>query len=219
MYDYVIVGGGSAGCVLAARLSEDPGVRACMLEAGPPDDSFFVRMPLGIVALMRSRRRNWMFRTESEPNCAGRRMFRPRGRALDGSSAVNAMCRTRGHRTDYDYWAALGNDGWSCAGVLPYFKRFEHRERGADAFHGAGGPYNVAELRDPNALSLALVEAAAPQTAPCDERLAVCQRTTKFTSLEGTTMTFTTVFPSTLPTITSGGSLSVSMSSTWPLRT
>jgi len=166
MYDYVIVGGGSAGCVLAARLSEDPRIRVCVLEAGPPDDSFFVRMPFGIIALMRSRRRNWRFRTEPEPNCAGRRMFWPRGRMLGGSSAVNAMCFTRGHRTDYDHWAALGNDGWSYADVLPFFKRFEHRERGADAFHGAGGPYNVAELRDPNVLSLAFVEAAVETGLP-----------------------------------------------------
>ncbi len=166
MYDYVIVGGGSAGCVLAARLSEDPRVRVCMLEAGPPDDSFFVRMPFGIPVLMRSRRRNWRFRTEPEPHCAGRRMFWPRGRALGGSSAINAMCCTRGHRTDYDHWAALGNDGWSYADVLPYFKRFENRERGVDAFHGAGGPYNVADLRDPNALSLAFVEAAVEAGLP-----------------------------------------------------
>jgi len=97
-YDHVIVGGDSAGCLLAARLSEDPGVRVCTLEAGPANDNFFVRMPFGIVALMRSRRRNWRFRTEPEPNCAGRRMFWPRGRMLGGSSAVNAMCCTRGHR-------------------------------------------------------------------------------------------------------------------------
>jgi choline dehydrogenase-like flavoprotein len=166
MYDYFIVGGGSAGCVLAARLSEDPDVRVCVLEAGPPDDSFFVRMPFGIVALMRSRRRNWRFRTGPEPNCAGRRMFWPRGPMLGGSSAVNAMWRTRGHCTDYDPWAALGNDGWGYADVLPYFKCFEHRERGADAFHGAGGPYNVAELRDHNALSLAFVEAAVEAGLP-----------------------------------------------------
>lgn len=160
MYDYVIVGGGSAGCVLAARLSEDPAHRVCMLEAGPPDDSFFVRMPFGLVALMRSHRRNWRFHTAPEPNCAGRRMFWPRGRTLGGSSAVNAMCYTRGHRKDYDHWAALGNDGWRYADVLPYFKRIENRERGANEFHGVGGPYNVAELRDPNALSLAFIEAA-----------------------------------------------------------
>lgn len=160
MYDYVIVGGGSAGCVLAARLSEDAGVRVCLLEAGPGDDSVLVQMPFGIIALMHSRRRNWRFRTEPEPNCAGRRMFWPRGRMLGGSSAVNAMCYTRGHPMDYDHWAALGNGGWSYAEVLPYFRRFENRERGAGPLHGAGGPYNVAELRDPNELSLAFVEAA-----------------------------------------------------------
>ncbi|HJP99457.1 MAG TPA: choline dehydrogenase [Rhodanobacteraceae bacterium] len=166
MYDYVIVGAGSAGCVLAARLSEDPEVRVCLLEAGPSDDSFFVRMPFGIAAMMRSRQRNWRFRTEPEPNCAGRRMFWPRGRMLGGSSALNAMCYTRGHHTDYDHWASLGNTGWSYAEVLPYFKRFENRERGADGFHGTGGPYNVAELRDPNELSLAFVEAAVETGLP-----------------------------------------------------
>lgn len=166
MYDYVIVGGGSAGCVLAARLSEDAGVRVCLLEAGPADDSFMVRMPFGVIALMRSRRRNWRFRTEPEPHCAGRRMFWPRGRMLGGCSAVNAMCCTRGHRQDYDRWAALGNDGWSYAEVLPYFRRFENRERGAGPFHGSGGPYNVAELRDPNELSLAFVRAAVETGLP-----------------------------------------------------
>jgi choline dehydrogenase-like flavoprotein len=167
MYDYVIVGGGSAGCVLAARLSEDPDTRVCLLEAGPPDDSFFVRMPFGIAAMMRSRTRNWRFSTEPEPNLGGRRLFWPRGRTLGGSSAVNAMCYTRGHRTDYDHWAELGNRGWSYAEVLPYFKRLENRERGgADAFHGSGGPYNVAELRDPNILSRIFVEAAVETGMP-----------------------------------------------------
>ncbi|HEX7130369.1 MAG TPA: choline dehydrogenase [Rhodanobacteraceae bacterium] len=167
MYHYVIVGGGSAGCVLAARLSEDPDMRVCLLEAGPPDDSFFVRMPFGIVAMMRSRTRNWRFSTEPEPNLGGRRLFWPRGRTLGGSSSVNAMCYTRGHRADYDHWAALGNAGWSYADVLPYFKSFENRERGgADAFHGSGGPYNAAELRDPNLLSRIFVEAAVQTGLP-----------------------------------------------------
>ncbi len=165
-YDYVIVGGGSAGCVLAARLSEDPRVRVCLLEAGPADDSVFVRVPLGVIAMMRSRRRNWRLATEPEPHLGGRRLFWPRGRTLGGSSAINAMCVTRGHRSDYDHWAELGNDGWGYDEVLPYFRRFENRERGADAFHGTGGPCNVAELRDPNVLSRIFVRAAAETGLP-----------------------------------------------------
>ncbi len=165
-YDYVIVGGGSAGCVLAARLSEDPCVRVCLLEAGPADDSVFVRVPFGVTAMMRSRRRNWRLMTEPEPHLGGRRLFWPRGRTLGGSSAINAMCFTRGHRSDYDHWAGLGNDGWSYDEVLPYFRRFENCERGADAFHGVGGPYNVAELRDPNLLSRTFVRAAVETGLP-----------------------------------------------------
>lgn len=160
MYNYVIVGGGSAGCVLAARLSENPDNRVCLLEAGPPDKSFFIRMPMGVIPLMRSRKLNWQFETEPEPNLKNRRLFWPRGRTLGGSSSLNAMCYIRGHRSDYDHWAELGNAGWSYDEVLPYFKKLENRERGADEFHATGGPYNAAALRDPNTLSEVFVQAA-----------------------------------------------------------
>lgn len=152
MYDYVIVGGGSAGCVLAHRLSEDPEITVCLLEAGPVDKSPLVRIPLGMAALLRSPGLNWAFRTEPQPGLGGRRGYQPRGKVLGGSSAINAMVYIRGHRSDYDGWAEAGNNGWSFDEVLPYFKRAENQERGADAFHGTGGPLNVADLRSPHAI-------------------------------------------------------------------
>lgn len=169
MYDYVIVGGGSAGCVLAARLSENPQTRVCLLESGPADNSLFIRMPMGVIAMMRSPKRNWQFETEPELHCNGRRMFWPRGRTLGGSSSVNAMCYTRGHRQDYDRWAELGGSGWGYDEVLPYFKKLENRERGADEYHGVGGPYNVADLQDPNELSRVFVQAAHETGLPLND--------------------------------------------------
>lgn len=159
VYDYVVVGGGSAGCVLAARLSENPLIKVCLLEAGPVDSHPMIRMPLGIAYMMRSKKLNWNFHTEAEPTLANRRLFWPRGKMLGGSSSSNAMCYTRGHASDYDEWARLGNVGWSYQDVLPYFRRAEHHERGADAFHGTGGPLNVANLRSPNVLTSAFVTA------------------------------------------------------------
>ncbi len=159
MYDYVIVGGGSAGCVMAARLSEDPNVTVCLLEAGPPDTHPFIHIPMGLLWMMRSKVLNWRFHTQSEPRLDGRRLFWPRGRTLGGSGSSNAMLYTRGHPSDYDAWAALGNRGWSFDDVLPYFMRAENHEAGADAFHGAGGPMNVAVQRSPNILTQTFVEA------------------------------------------------------------
>ena len=158
-YDYVVVGGGSAGCVLANRLSEDRTVTVCLLEAGPPDRHPLIHMPMGIIWLMRSKVLNWNFCTEREPEMGGRRMFWPRGRTLGGSSSSNAMCYLRGHPADYDEWAALGNPGWSFADVLPYFKRSENQERGASPYHGTGGPLNVADLRSPNRLTDVFIDA------------------------------------------------------------
>ncbi|HEY0488212.1 MAG TPA: choline dehydrogenase [Telluria sp.] len=160
MYDYIIVGGGSAGCVLANRLSADPAIQVCLLEAGPPDSSPFIRVPLGLVRMMMSKKLNWHYFTTPQPELNGRCLFMPRGRTLGGSSATNAMIYTRGHASDYDCWAALGNRGWSYADVLPLFIRSEHYEGGAGPFHGSGGPLNVAQLRSPNLLSRAFVEAA-----------------------------------------------------------
>lgn len=158
-FDYVIVGGGSAGCVLANRLSEDRDVTVCLLEAGPPDRHPLIHMPMGIIWMMRSKVLNWNLYTEHEPEMNGRRMFWPRGRTLGGSSSSNAMCYLRGHPADYDEWAVLGNPGWSFSDVLPYFKRSEHQERGASEYHGVGGPLNVADLRSPNRLTDVFIDA------------------------------------------------------------
>ena len=159
-YDYIIVGAGSAGCVLANRLSADPAVKVCLLEAGPVDSSPFIRMPIGIIAMMMSKVMNWQYFTEPQKHLNNRRLFWPRGKTLGGSSSSNAMVYIRGHAWDYDHWAALGNAGWSYAQVLPLFKRAENHERGADTFHGVGGPLNVAPLRPPNVLTDVYVKAA-----------------------------------------------------------
>src|SRR4051812_13676710 len=158
-YDYIIVGGGSAGCVLANRLSGDPAVKVCLLEAGPADRSPFIRMPIGIIFMMMSKALNWRYYTEPQGNLNDRRMYWPRGKTLGGSSSSNAMVYTRGHAQDYDHWAALGNKGWSYADVLPLFKRAENHERGATDYHGVGGPLNVADLRSPNLLSGVYIKA------------------------------------------------------------
>ena len=161
MFDYVIVGGGSAGCVLAGRLSEDPGVTVCLLEAGPVDDSLLIRVPAGLAVLAKTRQANWGFETVPQPGLNGRRGYQPRGKVLGGSSSVNAMIYARGHRADYDDWAARGNPGWGWDEVLPRFIRAENNERGADAFHGTGGPLNVADLRSDARFRSIFVDAAA----------------------------------------------------------
>lgn len=160
MFDYVIVGGGSAGCVLANRLSEDPSLRVCLLEAGPADRSPLVHTPVGALALVPRKHLNWAYNTLPQSGLNGRRGYQPRGKVLGGSSAINAMIYSRGHRRDYDHWAELGNTGWSFQDVLPYFKRVENNERGADDYHGVGGPLNVADLRSTSSVSAAFVEAA-----------------------------------------------------------
>jgi len=160
MYDYLIIGGGSAGCVLAARLSEDPTVQVALLEAGPRDDSVLIHCPAGLALLAKTGQANWQFGTVPQAGLNGRCGYQPRGKVLGGSSSVNAMIYTRGHRRDYDDWAAQGNPGWSYDEVLPYFKRAEDNVRGADAFHGAGGPLHVMDLACPNRHSPDFVAAA-----------------------------------------------------------
>lgn len=163
-FDYVIVGAGSAGCVLANRLSADPGVTVALIEAGPSDQSLLakllVNVPAGVFATIGSPRYNWLYQFEPDPQVGGQPIFCPRGRILGGSSAINGMIYIRGHRRDYDGWAAQGADGWSYGDVLPYFRKSENREAGADAFHGTGGELNVARQRDPHPISEALLAAA-----------------------------------------------------------
>lgn len=159
MYDFVIVGAGSAGCVLAARLSEDPACRVLLLEAGPRDWHPFIHMPAGLGRLVNQRRINWDYYTEPEPRLHGRRLWWPRGKVLGGCSSINAMCYTRGVPGDYDAWARAGADGWHWEAVLPWFLRAEGNTRGAGPLHGADGPLCVSDLRHRNRLSEAFVEA------------------------------------------------------------
>ena len=159
-FDYVISGAGSAGCALAARLSEDPGTSVCLLEAGGPDSSVLIHAPAGVVAIVPTRRSNYAFETVPQPGLNGRRGYQPRGKVLGGSSSINAMLYVRGNRWDYDHWAALGNPGWSYDEVLPLFRRSEHNEQFTDAFHGQGGPLNVTYPRHDSPVNQMFLEAA-----------------------------------------------------------
>ncbi len=158
-FDYVIVGAGSAGCVLANRLSARPGVRVLLLEAGGADSSPFIHMPAGIARLVDDPKVDWRYLTEPERALEGRRLYWPRGRVLGGSSSINAMCYTRGHPQDYDEWGDAAGSGWRYANVLPFFLRAEDQSRGANAYHGSGGPLSVTDLRYRNPLSAVFVEA------------------------------------------------------------
>ncbi|MFF4548400.1 GMC family oxidoreductase [Streptomyces sp. NPDC001435] len=158
-YDYVIVGAGSAGCVLAARLSEDPAVRVALIEAGGPDTAQEIHVPAAFPQLFKSDL-DWDLDTDPEPGIGGRRSYLPRGRMFGGSSSMNAMVYIRGNRADYDGWAAAGATGWGYADVLPYFRRSEDNERGEDQFHGVGGPLTVSDGRSEHPLASAFVQAA-----------------------------------------------------------
>jgi choline dehydrogenase len=158
MYDYIVVGAGSAGCVLAARLSEDPDVKVLLIEAGPPDTLENIHIPLGVASIARSAV-DWDMWTGHEPGCDGRRVYLPRGKTLGGSSSTNAMVYIRGNRADYDGWRDMGCDGWGYDDLLPYFKRAEDNERGESYYHGTGGPLTVSEGRHPNPMMDAVVDA------------------------------------------------------------
>jgi choline dehydrogenase len=161
VYDYIIIGAGSAGCVLANRLSARPDARVLLLEAGPRDWHPFIHMPAGISKLVGQKGVNWDYNTEPESALGGRRLWWPRGKVLGGSSSINAMCYIRGHARDYDEWSEAGASGWDWQAVLPYFRRSEGNRRGANAFHGAEGPLAVSDLRYTNPLSAVFLQAAA----------------------------------------------------------
>ena len=168
LYDYVVVGAGSAGCVMAARLSEDPDVRVALVEAGPADMADNIHVPVGFPQMFRTEV-DWDYSTAPEPFADMQRIHLPRGKVLGGSSSINAMVYIRGNRADYDGWAEAGLAGWGYDDLLPYFKRAEDNERGASEFHGAGGPLSVSENRSRNPISDAFLEACAQAGLPANE--------------------------------------------------
>jgi choline dehydrogenase len=168
-FDYIVVGAGSAGCVLAGRLSEDPATRVLLLEAGPPDRSLWIHLPIGYGKTMWSSTYNWRFETDPDPNMNGRRIYWPRGKTLGGSSAINGLIYIRGQREDYDHWAALGNTGWGYDDLLPYFIRSEGNQRGAVPFHGASGPLKVSDIGAKHELIEALIDGAGQIGVPRTE--------------------------------------------------
>ncbi len=165
-FDYVIVGAGSAGCVLANRLTADGKHSVLLLEAGPKDSNPWIHVPLGYGRLFKEKTVNWMYQTEPEPGLNGRSVFQPRGKVLGGSSSINGLLYVRGQHEDYDRWRQHGNQGWGYDDVLPYFKKAEDQTRGADEFHGVGGPLPVSDWRHADPLSAAFVEAAVETGIP-----------------------------------------------------
>ena len=159
--DFIIVGAGSAGCVLANRLTASGRHRVLLLEAGPDSRHPWLRIPLGYGKLFTDRRFNWCYQTEPQPECHGRNVIAPRGKVLGGSSSINGLIYIRGQAEDFDHWRQLGNTGWGSDDVLPYFRKAEGNERGADEWHGGDGPLGVSDLRDRHPLAAAYVEAAA----------------------------------------------------------
>jgi choline dehydrogenase len=160
-FDYIVVGGGSAGCVVAARLSEDGHDNVLLLEAGGSDDHPYIRMPLGFLRAMIMPRFNWNYWTEAEPHLDGRRMPMPRGKVMGGSGSINGMFAMRGHPADYDQWAQMGARGWSYADCLPYFRKMEDSWRGESLYHGKGGPVRVRPIDSPYLLHEEMMASAA----------------------------------------------------------
>ena len=160
-YDYIIIGAGSAGCVLANRLSAGARYNVLLLEAGPKDTNPWIHIPLGYGRLFAEPGVNWMYQSEPEPQLHGRRVFTPRGKVLGGSSSINGLVHVRGQREDFDEWARLGNAGWSFNDVLAYFRKSENYQHGGNAYHGADGPLAVSDLPDKHRLCDAFIAAAA----------------------------------------------------------
>jgi choline dehydrogenase len=167
-FDYVIVGAGSAGCVLANRLSADGRNSVLLLEAGPKDSNLWIHVPLGYGRLFKEKSVNWMYQTEPEPGLNGRTVFQPRGKVLGGSSSINGLLYVRGQHEDYDRWRQHGNAGWGHDDVLPYFKKAEDQQRGGDDFHGSGGPLPVSDIIHADPLSAAFIEAAVEAGLPAN---------------------------------------------------
>lgn len=168
-YDYIVIGAGSAGCVLANRLSEDPENSVLLLEAGGKDKNPWIHVPIGYFKTMHNPKTDWCYMTEPDPGINGRQLQWPRGKVLGGSSSLNGLLYVRGQREDYDDWAALGNQGWSYDEILPYFKKSENQERGADKYHGSGGPLSVSNIRIRREICDKFIEAAEQTGIPRNE--------------------------------------------------
>jgi choline dehydrogenase len=158
-FDYIVVGAGSAGCVLANRLTASGRHRVLLVEAGGADRNIWIHIPLGYGKLFSNPKVNWLYASEPEPELNGRRIIQPRGKVLGGSSSINGLLYIRGQAQDFDHWRQLGNAGWSFEDVLPYFRRAEDQQRGADAFHGVGGPLAVSDVSEPHPLCEAFLTA------------------------------------------------------------
>ena len=159
-FDYIVVGAGSAGCVLADRLTASGRHRVLLLEAGGHDRNIWIHIPLGYGKLFSNAKVNWLYSSEPEPELDGRRIVQPRGKVLGGSSSINGLLYVRGQPADFDHWRQLGNAGWSFEDVLPYFRRAEDQERGEDSLHGVGGPLAVSDVCEPHPLCEAFIAAA-----------------------------------------------------------
>ena len=167
-YDFIVTGAGSAGCAVASRLAESGQYRVLLLEAGPPDKNPWIHIPLGYAKTYIDPAVNWKFETEPQPQMNGRRLYLPRGKTLGGSSSINGMVYIRGHHADYDEWRQRGCTGWDWDSVLPYFKKAENQTRGADAFHGSGGPLHVSDQSEQGELSKAMLEACVQAGIPAN---------------------------------------------------
>ena len=168
-FDYIVVGAGSAGCVLANRLSENPNHRVLLLEAGGKDWNPWLHIPVGYFKTMHNPSFDWCYVTEPDPGIDGRQLQWPRGKVLGGSSALNGLLYVRGQPQDYDHWRELGNSGWGYDEVLPYFKKSEDNERGEDKFHAVGGPQKVSDLRLRRPIAKHFIQAAVEQGIPFNQ--------------------------------------------------